>query len=71
MNKKKKMIKNGFPEGFLGVYDQDNDFICVGCIKDDEDVDDEAKFTAILATDAWFKGEICDRCEKLIEARPS
>jgi len=59
--------KKKFPEGFLGVYDSANKFVCVDCIDDDEDVDDEGKFTPVFNTDGWFKGEICVRCKKLVE----
>lgn len=60
-----------FPEGFLGVYDLNNNFICVECIGDDEDVDDEDDFTAALDSDAWFEGEICSRHHELVEKKTS
>jgi hypothetical protein len=65
------MTKNAtgkdLPDGLIGIqFDDDRGFVCAGCIKDDEDIDDESKCTSIFKTDGWFDGEICARCNTLV-----
>lgn len=68
---KKKNARPTFPPDLLGVVEEKtNNFICVDCISDDEDVDDDGEFTAILEGDAWFKGDTCVRCKELKERSP-
>lgn len=65
-----KRTDKDLPEGLIGVLFDHPDprgFICVECIEDDEDINDESKCTTIFDRDHWFTGEICTRCKTLVE----
>lgn len=56
-----------FPDDLIAIlFDNDNGFVCVGCLTKDDDTEDEHVCTPIFDYDTWFTGDTCKRCKKLI-----
>lgn len=61
------MSRQDFPEDLIAIsFDDDRGFICVKCIGENENVDDDKICTVIMSYDSWFHGEICKRCNNLV-----
>lgn len=49
----------------IGVFVNDDKFLCTECAP--EDVLDDSMNTVIMSYDEWFEGEICTKCQTLVE----